>query len=55
VSKQAIRRQATMQKVIENAAQNTHNELFAEKVMKVSFRDYHNNTRMDIKNVDLKA
>lgn len=23
--------------------------------MKVSFRDYHNNTRMDIKNVDLKA
>ncbi len=55
MSKQSIRRQATMQRVINNAAESPQDELFAEKVMKVSFRDYHNNTRMDIKNVDLKA
>ncbi len=29
-------------------------DLFAEKFLKVTFRDYSNNTRMDIKNVDLK-
>lgn len=30
-------------------------ELFAEKFHKVTFRNFSNNTRMDIKNVDLKA
>jgi hypothetical protein len=30
-------------------------ELFAEKFIKVSFRDYSNNTRMDIKNVDHRS
>jgi hypothetical protein len=29
-------------------------DLFAEKFLKVTFRDYTNNTRMDIKNVDFK-
>lgn len=31
-----------------------NDDLFAEKFVKVSFRDYSNNTRMDIKNVDFK-
>jgi hypothetical protein len=30
-------------------------EIFAERLHKVNFRDFTNNTRMDIKNVDLKA
>lgn len=30
-------------------------EIFAERLNKVTFRDFSNNTRMDIKNVDLKA
>lgn len=29
-------------------------DLFAERFSKVSFRSYANNTRLDIKNVDLK-
>jgi hypothetical protein len=29
-------------------------DLFAERFSKVSFRDYQNNTRLDIKNVDFR-
>lgn len=32
----------------------TYEDAFAEKVNKITFRDFHNNTRMDIKNVELK-
>ncbi len=35
-------------------APQTQEELFAEKVNKITFRDFANNTRMDIKNVELK-
>jgi hypothetical protein len=43
-----MRRQATMNLTAKD-------DLFAEKFVKVTFRDFTNNTRMDIKNVDLKA
>ena len=43
--------------MLENSTANANptEELFAEKFVKVTFRDFSNNTRMDIKNVDLKA
>jgi hypothetical protein len=44
-----------MQHMMENSTVNAKEELFAEKFVKVTFRDFSNNTRMDIKNVDLKA
>ena len=44
-----------MQSKANNSAQNISEDLFAEKFVKVTFRDFSNNTRMDIKNVDLKA
>jgi hypothetical protein len=44
--------------VISNSTDASHGgsgeELFAERFLKVTFRDYTNNTRMDIKNVDLR-
>jgi hypothetical protein len=50
-----MRREATMSNMINHSADNGAGEdLFAEKFLKVTFRDYSNNTRMDIKNVDLK-
>jgi hypothetical protein len=55
MSKTAMRRHATMQSMANNSAQNISEDLFAEKFVKVTFRDFSNNTRMDIKNVDLKA
>jgi len=55
VSKISMRRQQTMQQMMENSTVNAKEELFAEKFVKVTFRDFSNNTRMDIKNVDLKA
>ncbi len=50
-----MRREATMSNMINHSSDNGQGEdLFAEKFLKVTFRDYSNNTRMDIKNVDLK-
>ena len=47
-----------MNHVINSTSDSAHGgaseDLFAEKFLKVTFRDYTNNTRMDIKNVDLK-
>ncbi len=44
-----------MSNKINHSSDNGQGEdLFAEKFLKVTFRDYSNNTRMDIKNVDLK-
>ena len=44
-----------MSNMINHSSDNGQGEdLFAEKFLKVTFRDYSNNTRMDIKNVDLK-
>lgn len=44
-----------MNKVMSQSETDYHPEdLFAEKFGKVVFRDFQNNTRMDIKNVDLK-
>lgn len=47
-----------MTHVINSTTEATHGgsseDLFAEKFLKVTFRDYSNNTRMDIKNVDLR-
>lgn len=52
------RRDTTMHKVVDLTELAAHGgaseDLFAEKFLKVTFRDYSNNTRMDIKNVDLK-
>lgn len=48
-----MRRQTTMQAMLNNSTANS-DDLFAEKFVKVTFRDFSNNTRMDIKNVDLK-
>lgn len=54
----SMRREATMSNVINHTSDASHGgaseDLFAEKFLKVTFRDYSNNTRMDIKNVDLK-
>lgn len=41
-------------KEVNQSQDNVGEDLFAEKFVKVSFRDFSNNTRMDIKNVDLK-
>ena len=53
-----MRRDQTLQNVIESTPIAAHGgsseDLFAEKFLKVTFRDYSNNTRMDIKNVDLR-
>ena len=53
-----MRREITMKHVINNTTEAAHGgagaDLFAEKFIKVTFRDYTNNTRMDIKNVDLR-
>ena len=50
------RRDLTMsKKLVNEAPQNAADELFAEKMVKVTFRDFCDNTRMDIKNVYLKA
>jgi hypothetical protein len=51
-----LRRDATMKNVISHSSDGigAGEDLFAEKFLKVTFRDYTNNTRMDIKNVDLK-
>ena len=53
-----MRREITMNHVINNTTEAAHGgagaDLFAEKFIKVTFRDYTNNTRMDIKNVDLR-
>jgi hypothetical protein len=43
-----------MQQMMNNSQQNMSEDLFAERFVKVTFRDFTNNTRMDIKNVDLK-
>ena len=52
VLKTAMRRQVTMQNIQRLHMQQ--DELFAEKLAKVKFRDFTSNTRMDIKNVLLK-
>jgi len=49
-----MRRQTTMQKKLDDTEDKGNEELFGEKFTKVTFRDFHNNTRFDIKNVDLK-
>jgi len=41
-----------MQSLLETP--QTQEELFAEKVNKITFRDFANNTRMDIKNVEMR-
>jgi hypothetical protein len=54
----SMRRDQTMSNVINSTPEAAHGgcseDLFAEKFLKVTFRDYSNNTRMDIKNVNLK-
>lgn len=50
-----MRRLQTQQNMLEAFTGNSTEELFAEKFVKVTFRDFSNNTRMDIKGVDLKA
>lgn len=53
-----MRRELTMSNVVSQTPEASHGgaseDLFAEKFLKVTFRDYTNNTRMDIKNVDLR-
>lgn len=53
-----MRREMTMSNVVSQTTEASHGgaseDLFAEKFMKVTFRDYSGNPRMDIKNVDLK-
>ena len=44
-----------MQNLLDNSHISQKDDLFAEKFIKVTFRDFSNNTRMDIKNVELKA
>ena len=43
-----------MQNVLDIVATQPQSDLFAEKFNKVTFRDFSNNTRMDIKNAELK-
>lgn len=43
-----------MQNLLNSSAKDDKEELFAEKFTKVTFRDFSNNTRFDIKNADLK-
>lgn len=52
VSRTKMRRMQTMQNLMDSDMQSY--EIFAERLNKVTFRDFSNNTRMDIKNVDLK-
>lgn len=51
MSRTAMRRQQTMQNLLDNSHISQKDDLFAEKFIKVTFRDFSNNTRMDIKNV----
>jgi hypothetical protein len=44
-----------MQHLLDTSHAAPNDELFAEKFVKVTFRDFSNNTRLDIKNVELKA
>jgi len=55
MSRTAMRRQQTMMNLLDNSHLSQKDDLFAEKFIKVTFRDFTNNTRMDIKNVELKA
>ena len=40
--------------MLDIVATQPQSDLFAEKFNKVTFRDFSNNTRMDIKNAELK-
>ena len=44
-----------MQHLLEQPQTLSQTDLFAEKFNKITFRDFSNNTRMDIKNVEMKA
>ena len=55
MSRTSLRRQQTMQHLLEQPQTLSQTDLFAEKFNKITFRDFSNNTRMDIKNVEMRA